>query len=236
MKILSWNVLHRVHAENYGEPSIVRWADETARVTGIIDLLRETRCDVALLQEVSGDVLAALRAAFPHVLSHEYPRVPRQKRPAKTIDDTKEHLVVLAPTGSKVSRAQTFPNDPGKGLLRVEVSPGLFVISTHVSWGPKAAPQWPLLAQALTDVDGVVCLGGDFNTGGDEVSRALGPEVQRGLVGEGALTTRAGGENIDFLFVRGASLSEVQVLPHGDLSDHRPIVTSLELVGARSTT
>ena len=69
MKILTWNVLHRVHAERHSEPAIERWPDEQGRVRGITALIARALTvegfDVALLQEVSGDVLAPFARSSP---------------------------------------------------------------------------------------------------------------------------------------------------------------------------
>jgi hypothetical protein len=107
MRVVTWNVLHRVHGETHGEPCIARWGDEARRVDAVVQAVRALGADVALLQEVSGDLLAALRSAFPEraVLSHLYPRVP--KRAVAGVVDRTEHLVVLAPGGAKVRRAST---------------------------------------------------------------------------------------------------------------------------------
>ena len=165
MKILTWNVLHRVHAETHTEPCILRWPEEGARVKAIaakvFHALTVDGFEVALLQEVSGDQLAALRAQLPgwSVLNHLYPRVPRQK--GSSLRDHSEHLVVVAPQGANIVRAHTFENDPGKGFLMASVRGGLEVMSTHVSWGPKGVPQLTVLARLLHEANDPVCLGGD---------------------------------------------------------------------------
>ena len=238
MKILSWNVLHRVHAETHTEKAVERWPDEAQRVRAVagwlMNALTAGDFDVALLQEVSGDVLAALRAQFSarSVLDHLYPRVP--KRNSGSLRDPREHLVVIAPAGAKIVRTHTFENDPGKGFLMVQLASGPVVISTHLSWGPKAVPQLLLLSQVLRDAPGPVCLGGDFNADRDAVCRAIHEEAAISVFPEGSPCTRprnseGGGEDIDHLLCRGARLTEAHVLEHGGLSDHHPVGATLEL-------
>ncbi len=230
MKILTWNVLHRVHAETHTEKAIERWPDEAQRVRAVAGWLVNalTTFDVALLQEVSGDLLAALRAQLSgkSVLDHLYPRVP--KRSSESLRDPREHLVVIAAPGAKVLRAHTFENDPGKGFLMAHLASGPEVISTHLSWGPRAIPQLLMLRQVLRDAPGPVCLGGDFNADRDAVSRAADDDAMISVFPEGSPRTRpqetaSGGSDIDHLLCRGARLSEAHVLDAGDLSDHRPV-------------
>ena len=234
MKIFTWNVLHRVHAERHSEPAIARWPDEQVRVAGIAALLARTMTvegfDVALLQEVSGDVLAALRAALgaPAVLNHLYPRVPKK---TPSVRDPREHLVVVAPRGAQVLRAQTFDTDPGKGFLMVGLPDGTAVISTHVSWGAKGATQLALLSQVTSEAGGAICLGGDFNAEGAAVAKAFGAGVVIGRLPSNSPRTRpkgAGGSDIDHLLCRNASLSDVRVLEHDELSDHRPVAATIK--------
>jgi endonuclease/exonuclease/phosphatase family metal-dependent hydrolase len=232
MRVLTWNVLHRVHAEKYGEPAIRTWPEERRRVEAIVALLGRREFDVALLQEVSGDVLAALRAEFGdrEVLSHRYPRVPRVKQPSATVSDASEHLVVIAPRGATVLRAQTFANDGGKGLLAVSVDARLTVVSTHVSWGGKGVEQVQGLSALLRETTGPLCIGGDFNAERQPVLEQLGEGCVAAVLPAGSLRTREGdegGSDIDHFFVRDLRISDVQVLEHAGLSDHRPVVITL---------
>lgn len=226
MRVLTWNVLHRVHAETHGEPAVERWPDEAGRTRAIIELLQRVAADVVLLQEVSGDVLAAVRGAFPHVASHRFPRVPRPKRPT-SVTDMSEHLVVIAGPGSTVWRAQTASNDPGKGLLAVQQGGAVFV-STHVSWGEKREPQLEALARVVREQVSPLVIGGDFNVEASVVSAALG--LQNVPLAPGSAKTRVGregGGDIDHLFVRGLRGAMAQVLEHDVLSDHAPVLLEL---------
>ena len=234
MKILTWNVLHRVHAETHSEPAIERWPDEAARVRAIAALISKALTvegvEVALLQEVSGDVLAELRARLPdqRVLDHLYPRVPKK---TPSVRDPREHLVVVAPRGAQLLRAQTFDTDPGKGFLMVGLPDGTAVISTHVSWGAKGAAQLALLSQVMNEAGGAICLGGDFNAEGAAVAKAFGAGVVIGRLPSNSPRTRpkgAGGSDIDHLLCRNASLSDVRVLEHDELSDHRPVAATIK--------
>lgn len=238
MKVLTWNVLHRVHAENYGETAILRWREEPERVRHIVEriskALHADGFGAALLQEVSGDVLEALREHLPAwaVLDHPYPRVPRPKRPGAPMRDPSEHLVVVAPEGSTVLRARTFASDPGKGVLAVTVPSGLVVASTHVSWGPKGEAQLATLRELLHASSAPVCLGGDFNAEREVLVRAFGAEAVVGALPPGSPRTRpsedaSGGADIDHLLVRRAELRDVRVLDHDELSDHRPVAATV---------
>jgi endonuclease/exonuclease/phosphatase family metal-dependent hydrolase len=238
VKVLTWNVLHRVHAENYGEPAVDRWPNEPERVHRVVDLVsRALRVDgfgAVLLQEVSGDVLQSLRDHLPMwaVLDHPYPRVPRQKQPGAPMRDPSEHLVVVAPEGSTVLRAQTFASDPGKGVLAVTVPSGLVVASTHVSWGPKGEAQLATLRELFHASSAPVCLGGDFNAEREVLVRAFGTEVVVGTLPPSSPRTRpsedaTGGADIDHLLVRRAQLRDLRVLDHSELSDHRPIAATV---------
>lgn len=225
-RVVTWNVLHRVHAEVHGEPCLVHWPEEAKRVAALVEAVRAHGADVALLQEVSGDVVSALRAAFPEreVLSHLLPRVP--KRAVAGVVDRSEHLVVIAPRGAKVKRATTYESDPGKGLLAVEVG-GMVFVSTHVSWGEKRADQLITLRAAVASLGGPIVVGGDFNVEREVVEPALGASCV--ALSAGALATRddekGRGLWIDHLLgFGGALLRDARVLSHRDESDHRPVV------------
>ncbi|MFT3712768.1 MAG: endonuclease/exonuclease/phosphatase family protein [Archangium sp.] len=228
MKLFTWNVLHRVHAEVHGEPCIVHWADEKTRVDAVVAAVRALNCDVGLLQEVSGDVVAALRSAFPEraVLSHLYPRVP--KRSVTGVKDRTEHLVVLAPAGAKVKRASTYESDPGKGFLAVDVD-GVTLISTHVSWGEKRADQLITLRETVASIGGRCVVGGDFNIEREVVEPALGAKCV--VLPSGSLPTRDQGTGpglmIDHLLGFGVELRDARVEAHRNESDHRPVSARL---------
>lgn len=239
MKVLTWNVLHRVHAENYGESAILRWRDEPERVRRIVGLvskaLRADGFGAALLQEVSGDVLQSLRDHLPGwaVLDHLYPRMPRQKRPGgAAMRDPSEHLVVVAPEGSTVLRAQTFADDPGKGMLAVSMPSGWVVASTHVSWGPKGEAQLATLRELFHVSSAPVCIGGDFNAEREVLVRAFGAEAVVGALSSGSPHTRPGedgteGADIDHVLVCRAELHDLRVLDHDELSDHCPVAATV---------
>jgi endonuclease/exonuclease/phosphatase (EEP) superfamily protein YafD len=237
VKLFTWNVLHRVHAETYADPAIAAWPDERARLEGVVRFItravQHEQFKVVLLQEVSGDVLAALREALPQcdVFDHCYPRMPRQKTPS-TLEDPREHLVVIAPRGSTLVRAHTFESDHGKGFVMVRLPGGFVVASLHLSWGTKALTQLAVLAQVLADAQTPLCVGGDFNAERAVVAEAAGPSVQVSSVAQGTLRTRpeadgSGGVDIDHLLCRHARLDDARVLECDGLSDHRPVAATL---------
>jgi endonuclease/exonuclease/phosphatase (EEP) superfamily protein YafD len=237
VKLLTWNVLHRVHAETYADPAISPWPDESKRVEGVVRFIARALNDegfsVVLLQEVSGDLLAALREALPKwdVFDHCYPRLPRQKTPS-TLKDPREHLVVIAPPGSALVRAHTFESDHGKGFVMVRLPGGFVVASVHLTWGGKALTQLTVIAQVLADAQTPLVMGGDFNAGRGVVEEAAGPSVMISSLPDGPLRTRpdadgTGGSDIDHLLARHAKLSGARVLECDGLSDHRPVAATL---------
>lgn len=237
MNILTWNVLHRIHAENHDDPAIGRWPDEAARtrhvVAMIADAMRAGSIDVALLQEVSGDTLAALQCALPNygVISHVYPRVPRPRGPHSALIAPEEHLVVIGPIGARALHAETFETDPGKGLLTVEVGPGVAVVTTHVSFGPSSQAQLARLRQVVRETPSVCCVGGDFNARRAWVGRELSEALQVAELPEGGMRTHSPeddphGRDLDHLCFRHGTVAEARVLPNSGVSDHRPVWAS----------
>lgn len=184
---------------------------------------------MGLLQEVSGDVLSALRLALPDraVLNHVSPRVPRPKQGSSSVRDSTEHLVVVAPAGAQVVQASTAANDAGKGFLAVRTG-GVTFVSTHVSWGERGGEQLSALRAALERLEQPVVLGGDFNVEVAVVEQALG--VAAAKLAPGSLKTRESGgkgADMDHLLARGALLESARVLEHSGLSDHRPVVVTV---------
>ena len=230
MRVFTWNVLHRVHAETYGEPAITQWPDEARRVREVVSRCRQLlgTDGVGLLQETSGDLVTALTHALPGcaVHGHRLPRVPRVKQ-TKLVDPT-ELLVVIAPKGSTVRRASTFESDPGKGFLAVE-SAGVTFVSTHLSFGEKGTAQLEALRDALTSIPGPLVLGGDFNAELSRVTPHLAPLQPVALANDSMATREVGDERlfIDHLFGRGVRLDHARAVEHPGLSDHRPVVTTL---------
>lgn len=233
MQVLTWNVLHRVHAETHGEPVVRRWPNEERRLAAVVDYVTEalTECEAALLQEVSGDLLTALQARFHDwaVLSHLSPRLPRQGAPSGAISDRSEHLVIIAPEGTQLVRSESFENDEGKGFVMGLLPRGIGVVSTHVSWGEKRGPQLAVLARVLEDAPTPMIIGGDFNAARSVVLELLGKQGSVSVLPEGAPPTRPPGDtggagDIDHFVVRGGRMTDVEVWPDRELSDHRPVV------------
>lgn len=234
---MTWNVLHRVHAENYSEPMVALWPDETARVKAISALvlkaITEDACDVVLLQEVSGDVLNEVRHRLPSsmgVSSHQVPRVPAFKRPSRTMMvDASEHVVVIADAGLTSLRAVTAQDDAGKGSIAAQLRRGVIAVSTHVSWGTKGTAQLTTLRELMAELPGTVLIGGDFNAERHEVMRCLGEGLQVSELVRSATRLNPGGHGstIDHLIARGGTWSEVSVTEQHGLSDHLPLIATL---------
>jgi len=232
--VATWNVLHRIHAINWREPVIDAHADETARITEIA-AHTGTLGDVVCLQEVSGDLLAALRAAHPGatIVSHRSPRIPRVRPTAPSpLADATEHLVVLTTREVTASRGITFASDPGKGFLAVRLADGSAVISVHVSYGERHAEQCAevaFVARSFT-VPGPIVVAGDFNADRDTCVARLGEGFVAAVVADPALPTRPRTEGsekastIDHLLVLRGEAVDATVVSGRSLSDHNPVV------------
>ncbi|MEV0245854.1 endonuclease/exonuclease/phosphatase family protein [Nocardia sp. NPDC050712] len=229
--VATWNVLHRVHAENWrGEE---RWPEEAERIAGVTALVAARAETVIALQEVSGDQLASLREALPERDIHmlRYPRIPRLRRGVAELDDIAEHLVLVVDRPSRLLSAEAFANDPGNGALAVQVG-GLLVIATHVTGDRRRTEQFAQLAK-LADSSPVVLLG-DFNADRETVLRGLGEGFTGAELPAGSPPTRprlSGSKSqvIDHVIVRGASPSAATVVPTPGLSDHNLIHAALTL-------
>jgi endonuclease/exonuclease/phosphatase family metal-dependent hydrolase len=239
VKVLTWNVLHRTHAETHQEPACTRWPREHERIEESVVLLREAmnECRVALLQEVSGDLLSALRKAMPEraIIEHAYPRVPRQRVVSESLTDLTEYLVVIAPLGSIPVRAHTYENDHGKGYLLAWTPGGTLVLSTHVTWGEKRDLQLATLARLMRQSAAPLVVGGDFNASRAIVAEALGAGAAIGEPARGSPPTRpygdpSGAGDIDHLIARGGVLRDVTVLENRELSDHRPVMATFSAI------
>jgi endonuclease/exonuclease/phosphatase family metal-dependent hydrolase len=222
--VATWNVLHRVHAENWYEDVAERWPDEAARIAAIA--ARVARCteQVIALQEVSGDQLAELRRALPDRAMHalRYPRIPRPRRVATALRDRAEYLLVLVDGPSWEVTAEPFADDPGKGALAVRTG-DLTVVATHVTGDQRRTRQLTRLAELAPP--GPTVLLGDFNTDRDTVAAGLGGRCTVAAPAPDSPPTRprdAGTESqfIDHVAGCGVTISDVAVESAGGLSDH----------------
>jgi endonuclease/exonuclease/phosphatase family metal-dependent hydrolase len=221
--VATWNVLHRVHAENWDEGVPGRWPDEPTRIAAVTARLAGRGEGVIALQEVSGDQLASLRQALPHRGIHvlRYPRVPAPRHGGRPLTDPDEYLVLLVDGAAREVAAEAFAEDPGKGLLAV-VTEVVLVIATHVSHGHRRAAQLARLAERATDSAGPVVLLGDFNADHATVAAGLGAGFTVADLAPDALATRPGATppNIDHVVVRGATVSGAVVEDADGMSDH----------------
>lgn len=233
LAVATWNVLHRIHAVNWSEPTIGPHLDEDARVAAIAarvaQLARER--DVIALQEVSGDQLAAIRALVRdrEIVVAPYPRIPgyhRAEQRADTPRDPTEYLVAIVPQGAVASsRAYAFPNDGGKGFLAVQLASGVLVVATHTSWGGKATSQLADLAGGVRAHGGPAVVLGDFNAAREVVIAALGDGFVAGVPAPGLATRpRADigerSENIDHAIAFRGRIDDAVVESARGLSDH----------------
>lgn len=218
--VATWNLLHRVHAENWAEPVTLRWPDEAERVAAITARVAALPAQVVALQEVSGDQLASLRAALPTRTIHafRYPRVPTPRTGRDLLHDRTEHLVLLTDRPSTRLAAHSFRDDPGKGALAVDVA-GTTVIATHVSGDRRRTGQ---LAHLSDLAPRSAVLLGDFNTVRGTIENGLGPGFTAARFPADSLPTRPGSSRgfIDHVVTRGARASAATVEDSGGLSDH----------------
>jgi endonuclease/exonuclease/phosphatase family metal-dependent hydrolase len=197
--VASWNVLHRIHGLNWGEPAVVAFPEEQPRIDGIaarVEQLLSDGVEAVGLQEVSGDVLAELRRRLEGkhlVFAHRSPRLPKMRQGgASGLRDVAEFLVVIAADPrATLHQAGAFESDPGKGFLAVELGEGVRFLCTHVSFGEPSRAQLGLLAEVGRFAPGGAVLVGDF--------------VHRGKI------------------------REVRVLDGAGFSDHHPIVGRVEI-------
>jgi endonuclease/exonuclease/phosphatase family metal-dependent hydrolase len=218
--VATWNVLHRVHAENWDEDVARRWPDEDERIAAVTARIAARTESVIALQEVSGDQLASLRAALPGrtVHSFRYPRVPTPRRGRDPLRDRSEHLVLLVDRPSTTVTAESFPDDKGKGALVVAVA-DLLVIATHVSGDQRRTGQLTRLAE-LAGPRTVVL--GDFNTARGVIASGLGDGFTVAGFRPGSTPTRAGSARgfIDNVVTRGLTAGPAAVDDADGLSDH----------------
>jgi endonuclease/exonuclease/phosphatase family metal-dependent hydrolase len=233
-ELVTWNVLHRIHAVNWQEPALAGHPDEAARIAAIAAWLAGRRDQVICLQEVSGDQLAAVRAlAGISVFAMKYPRTPRYYRNFEPLQltDPDEYLVtIVAGEGRGVGEA-TFPSDRGKGFLAVACA-GAVVINTHVSFGDKHAAQCKQIVDAAADHAGRVVVCGDFNADRTTCLARFPAFVAAALPADARPTRpRASAseksQNIDHVLVRGGKVAKADVLDGAGLSDHNPVVASI---------
>lgn len=234
LRLTIWNVLHRVHAENWGEDAVQAFPDEAVRIARVTEtvcgFLASGVC-VVCLQEVSGDQLASLAAAVgPQVvvLDHLYPRVPRLRRPGpQPLADPAEHLVVLsAVAGTCRGESMTFESDPGKGYLAVTAD-GARITCTHVSYGARRYQQLAALAAVARSAAAPAVVAGDFNAEVDAVRSGLGPDfLLSDLTGQPCTrvaTSSSQAHTIDHVAALRGSLAAARVLDEVGLSDHNPV-------------
>ncbi|MEY9861729.1 endonuclease/exonuclease/phosphatase family metal-dependent hydrolase [Catenulispora sp. GAS73] len=195
ISVATWNILHRVHAENWGEDTPRHWPDEAKRIAAITARLMARAEQVIALQEVSGDQLADLIRALPadrtvHAL--RYPRVPSPRHGTPPLEDLSEHLVLVVKGPARQVAAEAFDDDPGKGLLAIHTG-GAIVVATHLSSDQRRVGQLARLAELTAASANPVVLLGDFNCDSATVSAALGPGYALANLPSDALPTRPDG-------------------------------------------
>jgi len=225
--VATWNVLHRVHAENDGDAVVARWPEESERIAAITARLADRAERVIALQEVSGDQLASLRAGLPDrvIYAFRYPRVPVPRHRPSPLRDSSEHLVLVLEEPGEQLAAGAFEDAPGKGTLAVQAA-GIVFVATHVSWDQRRTGQIAGLAGLGAAWPGhPTVLLGDFNADHAMVAQGLGAGFLVADLPPDALPTRPatsgpGGLRIDHVAARGADIKGVTVEAVDGLSDH----------------
>ncbi|MEV8093134.1 endonuclease/exonuclease/phosphatase family protein [Kitasatospora sp. NPDC085879] len=232
LTVATWNVLHRVHAENWDSDVLDRWPEESARIAAVTARVAGLAERVVALQEVSGDQLASLHSALPasrSIRTLDYPRVPTPRRIPTRLADRSEHLVLLVDGPAEVVAAEAFADDPGKGLLAVRTA-GLLVVATHVSTGPRRPGQLARLARVVAEApERTAVLLGDFNADRTTVTAELGPGFAVAELPPAAPPTRPRetgapkSQWIDHVVVHGIGGRGAVVDDVAGLSDHNPV-------------
>ena len=239
LTVATWNVLHRVHGENWDEPVVRHWPDEQERIAAITRRIAAIDAQVIALQEVSGDQLDSLRALPRTLLAFRYPRLPTVRRGRPQLLDPTEHLVLLVDGAADQGVGEAFTSDPGKGLLAARVG-AVTIVVTHVTSGPAGAAQLRRLVQVADDAERPAVVLGDFNASFAKVAAGLGAQFAAHDPGP-AVPTRPRladalkSTSIDHVFVRGASPRHTEVIDVRGLSDHNLVVARVDVgpVGPR---
>jgi len=220
LRVLTWNV-HGLHAG----------------VDAVGDVLREARCDVALLQEAPRGLRAVPRAAA--LARRSGLLVAAAGRPAAgalVLVAARLHVHAAAVEALPVIGLTT----PVRGSARALVSaPGgrrVLVLAAHLGLGQdERADHVRRLAGGLEDAPVPVVVGADLNEHPDGPSW---PGLLPG--GQDAWTATGAGDGptfpahrprarIDGLLVRGLEVASVEVLEGARASDHRPLRAELVL-------
>jgi endonuclease/exonuclease/phosphatase family metal-dependent hydrolase len=239
LRVVTWNVLHRVHGENWQELPIDAFPDERERTRGVVRRVAEWLdggVDAVCLQEASGDLSAALDEALgarARRFAHVYPRVPKPRTPAPApLGDPRELLLTFTARPARQVESATFATDPGKGLLAIELGGVIRIVNTHVSSGPRRDDQLARVRGAATAAGAAVVVG-DFNAPADVVGAALGVEFAvsdlRGQPPTRSASRSLPGKCIDHVAAFGGELAAATVIDVGGLSDHNAVVGDVDL-------
>lgn len=224
--------------------------DNLARVA---DLVKETRADVVLLQEVDSvtrrsggvDQLAALRqatgmhAAFGSTLEYQgggYGIALLSRFPIRS------HRLVPLPNDPPQPRAGG-SREPRGALLAELETPGavLHVLNTHIdasgddTWRRQEATRLVAIADSLRSAGARLIVGGDMNSTPESavqaIVRAAGLRDAWTACGSGQELTYPAGtpvKRIDYLYLTAPlQCSEARVIDT-QASDHRPVLIVLE--------
>ncbi|MEU1425629.1 endonuclease/exonuclease/phosphatase family protein [Nocardia sp. NPDC005746] len=222
--VATWNVLHRIHADNWASTIAEKWPEESKRIAAVTATLAARTERVIALMEVSGDQLASLRAALParefHVL--DYPRVPKPRRVPDVLADRTEHLVLMVNGSARQVGAVPFDSDPGNGWVAIEID-GLRIVATHVTGDERRVDQLAQLRE-LTATGPAVLLG-DFNIDRAVLAAGLGDGYTVAEFPSDSIPTRprdSGSKSqfIDHVVAQGVPVRDLVVEDVAGASDH----------------
>ena len=248
LAVMTWNVLHRIHAVNWNEQPVAQFPDERERIAGITAFIArqlDAGIDVVCLQEVSGDQYAQLSQVLGQgavFFAHRYPRIPQLRDQAAALKsplaDPSEYLIVIV--AEKLAKhaqqraSETFANDFGKGYLAVALEAGILVVDAHVTWGERGRMQLAALASLE---GGAAIIAGDFNAElavvtphfhGSVGSPAFSISNLAGQRHTRIATREKDSHTIDHIVVRTGRITTATVLDAAGLSDHNPVIATIE--------
>lgn len=242
LRVLVYNI--HAGADAHGAPNLDR----------VASLVRDTRADIVLLQEVDRGTRRSNGADQPALLAQA---TGMHATFGKSLDyqGGEYGIAVLSrwtPSASRVIPLPVEPpqeraggsREPRAALVVAVETPagGVRVINTHLDpsgndrWRRQEAERILSLVDSLHETHGAVLAGGDLNSTPEsavqETIRSRGLRDAWMLCGRGdGLTFPADSavKRIDYLFLTGrVSCSEARVL-RSDASDHRPVLFTLRL-------
>jgi hypothetical protein len=225
-RIVTWNVLHWVHARNHCE-DLSTFPVEEQRARAVVERIARIDAEATCLQEVSGDTLMLIARTFGRERVHwlRLPRLPRLKVGESVLRDDSENLVVIT-TGVKL-HARAFGNDGGKGFIAIRHASNTLIVCTHISGHPDKRPQQlKAIDKWINGQSGSAVLCGDFNVDARRTleSLRLGWHAAR-IRGALQVSRPKSNELIDHILRwSGTDLAFAKIEDAGGISDHNLVI------------